>query len=132
MRKLHCGARAHPRLAQEPRTGYGLYAAVAWVESGWRLAMRDEADAPPSVQTIWSAPRLEDIDLSDPLLYAFGDPHAVFSLLRAEAPVFWNREVNGPGFWALTRYEDIERIYRDPQTFSSEHGTILTAHRDKP
>ncbi len=94
--------------------------------------MREKSNLALDAETVHSIPRLDEVDLTDPTLYAFGDPHAVFSLLRAEAPVFWNREANGPGFWALTRYDDIARVYRDPATFRSEYGTILTTHRDKP
>lgn len=65
---------------------------------------------------------LADVDLADPELYATGDPLAVFRLLREHAPVFWNRGRDGPGFWAVTRYADALTVYRDPGTFTSEHG----------
>lgn len=66
---------------------------------------------------------LEEIDLADPGLYASGDPHAVWRTLRREAPVFWNRQRHGPGFWVVTRYDDIRRVSRDPRTFISSGGT---------
>jgi len=58
------------------------------------------------------APRLEPassaatsgIDLSDPDLYAWGDPHRVWRRLREVAPVWFNAEAHGPGFWAVTAY----------------------------
>jgi cytochrome P450 len=74
-------------------------------------------------------PRVETIDLADPDLYAKGDPHAVFRFLRANEPIFWNPEQDGPGFWALTKYTDAVRVYKDPASFSSERGIILGAHR---
>jgi cytochrome P450 len=49
--------------------------------------------------------------------------------LRENAPVYWNAEVDGPGFWALTRYDDVLAAYRDPATFSSARGNILNTHR---
>src|SRR2546427_4966781 len=66
---------------------------------------------------------LDDIDLTDPDLYATGDPVAVFRHLREHAPVFFQCQRSGPGFWAITRYEDVRRVSRDPQTFISSGGT---------
>ena len=66
---------------------------------------------------------LEEIDLTDPDLYATGDPHAVWRFLRENAPVFWQRQRSGPGFWAITRYEDVRRVSREPATFISSGGT---------
>jgi len=66
-----------------------------------------------------------DVDLSDPNLYAFGNPHDVFRWLRVHAPVLWNPQSDGPGFWALSKYEDAVRVYIDPVTFSSTRGTQL-------
>src|SRR4051794_41755287 len=42
--------------------------------------------------------------------------------MRTEAPVRWNPMRDEPGFWALTRHEDIAAIGRDPETFSSYVG----------
>jgi cytochrome P450 len=63
-----------------------------------------------------------DIDLSDPALFVDAVPHAAFAQLRREDPVHFNPEVSGPGFWAVTRYEDIRAVHRDAETFSSEIG----------
>jgi len=68
-------------------------------------------------------PALDEIDLTDPELYATGDQHAVFRYLRANAPVFFQRQRSGPGFWAITRYEDVRRVSRDTQSFISSGGT---------
>ncbi len=62
---------------------------------------------------------LEAIDLSDPELYATGDPHAVWSLLRREAPVFFQKHGYGPGFWAITCYDDVVRLSSDRRLSSS-------------
>jgi cytochrome P450 len=35
-----------------------------------------------------------------------------------------------PGFWILTRYEDIRGVYRDPATFSSAGGILLRPVKD--
>jgi len=62
---------------------------------------------------------LEEIDLSDPELYATGDPHAVWSYLREKAPVFFQKHGYGPGFWAITRYDDVLRLSSDRRLSSA-------------
>jgi cholest-4-en-3-one 26-monooxygenase len=62
---------------------------------------------------------LDGIDLSDPELYATGDPHAVWSYLRANAPVFFQKHSYGPGFWAVTRYDDVLRLSTDRRLSSA-------------
>ncbi len=63
------------------------------------------------------------IDLSDHDAFLAEVPHAEFARLRAEDPVHWNPEPDGgPGFWAVTRYEDIRAVHRDVETYSSEIG----------
>ena len=64
---------------------------------------------------------LEDVDLSD--IDGFADLRGFSQLdtLRAEDPVHWNpEEAPNHGFWAVTRYEDIWTVDKDPQTFTSE------------
>jgi cholest-4-en-3-one 26-monooxygenase len=63
--------------------------------------------------------KLGDVDLSNPSAFAEGFPHAYFKLLRHEAPVHKNPEPNGPGFWVISKYEDLKAVSRDPATFSS-------------
>lgn len=64
-------------------------------------------------------------DLGDPGLFASGDFHAVLDRLRDTAPVYWNATADGSGFWALTRYDDVTAVYRDPSGFSSAYGVML-------
>lgn len=68
---------------------------------------------------------LLDVDIYDPDIYVRGVPHEAFRLLRREAPVFRHREPNGPGFWAITKYDDLVRISLDSATFSSAQGTNI-------
>src|SRR5206468_3290269 len=69
--------------------------------------------------------RLSEIAPSNPAQFAAGPPHEAFKLLRREAPLFWNRNGGGEGFWALTRYRDIWNVSLDPRTFSTaRRGTI--------
>ncbi len=50
------------------------------------------------------------------------DPYPAFAALRTEAPVYYN-DVHD--FWALSRFEDIDRAIRDNETFISGRGGIL-------
>lgn len=63
--------------------------------------------------------------LTDPAWHATGDPHALWRWMRAHAPVHWHPPGDLPGFWSLTRYEDVRAVYREPETFSSARGVLL-------
>jgi len=65
---------------------------------------------------------LADVDLVNPDNFLDGVPHHAFKLLRKEAPVYRHAEPDGPGFWALTRYDDIVSVSMDSATFSSYRG----------
>jgi len=66
--------------------------------------------------------KLDDINLLERKVFQERVPHDWFSLLRREDPVHWQEESDGPGFWCVTRYEDIREVHRNPQVFSSEIG----------
>jgi cholest-4-en-3-one 26-monooxygenase len=67
--------------------------------------------------------RLVDVDLFDPDVYEkHGVPHEALRFLRAEAPVYFHQEPGGRGFWAVTKYDDVAMIGKDPHTFSSARG----------
>lgn len=59
------------------------------------------------------------IDLLDVANYAGAQPHDQFTWLRENDPVHWHDEPDGPGFWAVTRYDDVSAVGRDSQTYSS-------------
>jgi cytochrome P450/nitrite reductase/ring-hydroxylating ferredoxin subunit len=65
---------------------------------------------------------LDDVDLTDLDVWESGVPYDWLALLRREAPLFWQPEAEGPGFWVLTRYEDVVRVAKEWETFSSELG----------
>ena len=68
-------------------------------------------------------PKLGDIDLLDANVYARrGVPHDYFKVLRLQAPVYRHPEPDGPGFWAITKYDDVVTVSMDPATFSSYRG----------
>jgi cytochrome P450 len=78
---------------------------------------------------------LDQIDIS-PWEFWLGDREHrddVFATLRAHAPVrfFTEQEIEGwpfergPGFWAVTRYDDVWHVSRDPKLFQSGRGTNI-------
>ncbi|WP_042381943.1 cytochrome P450 [Streptacidiphilus melanogenes] len=64
---------------------------------------------------------LDQVDLAD--LDNFTDgvtPWRMFHTLRHQDPVHWQPEPEpNSGFWAVTRHEDIARVDRDAETFTS-------------
>ncbi len=56
-----------------------------------------------------------DVDL-------MADPYPMLARLREESPVYYNDRL---GFWALSRYTDVEQGFVDRETFSSAHGNVL-------
>jgi cholest-4-en-3-one 26-monooxygenase len=65
------------------------------------------------------------VDLSDSRSYVHGVPHAWLAHLRRHDPVHWQDEDGGPGFWAVTRYDDCVTVNRDYERFSSAaRGTM--------
>lgn len=67
-------------------------------------------------------------DIFDPRTYARGIPYPTFRALRDRDPVAWVDEhavldwPAGPGFWAVTRYDDVVAVARNPSVFSSHVG----------
>jgi cytochrome P450 len=63
-------------------------------------------------------------DFSHVETFRHGHPSAIYSKLHAEAPVFWHDEPYpwGSGYWAITKYDDVVAISKNPELFSSEIG----------
>ncbi len=55
------------------------------------------------------------------------DPFGFYKQARAEEPVFFSPEL---GYWIVTRYQDAQDIFKDPQTFSSEN--TQTPYKSRP
>ncbi len=69
---------------------------------------------------------IDALDLVDPARFARnGYPHAVWTRLRAEAPVAHFAPPGYRPFWAITKHADIARISSQPLRFSNAHGLIL-------
>jgi cytochrome P450 len=70
----------------------------------------------------------DTVAVVDPATYEDGPPFEVLSRLRAGTPVVWVEEPAlhgqpaGPGFWLVLRHADVQRVLRDPATFSSWLG----------
>ncbi|MER5564088.1 cytochrome P450 [Streptomyces sp. NPDC001571] len=70
------------------------------------------------------------IDLTDPGVFLASGAELVdmWRRFREESPVHWH-EVSDravPGFWVLSRYDDVMQVYRDNKRFTSERGNVLT------
>jgi cholest-4-en-3-one 26-monooxygenase len=63
---------------------------------------------------------LSDINLLDRDAFTNGVPHEWFTYLRANAPVYKHAEPDGPGFWVITKYDDVVTVGRDGATYSSD------------
>ncbi len=65
-------------------------------------------------------------DLTSHDTFAAGFPYETFQRMRDENPCAWIDETDGgKGFWAITRYDDIKEMNRNPQIFSSAQGIRL-------
>jgi cytochrome P450 len=74
---------------------------------------------------------VDDIQLGRPEVWARPDREGIFAKLRDERPVSFHEEPEfigfpkGPGFWSLTRYDDVVRASRDSETFISGRGSNI-------
>ena len=72
-----------------------------------------------------------EVDLTDAESFRHGFPHELFTRLRREAPVWWQRfpdhvtETGDEGFWVLSRYADVQAANRDSELFSALDGPSL-------
>ena len=64
---------------------------------------------------------LSDVDLTNLDYFERNEAWGMFDTLRTEDPLHWQDEndSDGHGFWSVTRYEDIERVNKDGETFTS-------------
>jgi cytochrome P450 len=71
---------------------------------------------------------LDQVLVTERELWIDGPPHPLFARLRNECPVHWTSRIgeypNEPGYWSITRPEDIHTVSRDWKTFSSELGGV--------
>jgi len=81
---------------------------------------------------------LDEIRLGDTEVWRRDDREGIFAKLRDEAPISFHAEPDyvdpatgievmppGPGFWAVTRFDDVMHVSRDPETFRSAPSTTV-------
>ena len=65
-------------------------------------------------------------ELNDLDLFTRGQPFGLYKELRDHAPVFFHKPMlmdPEPGYWVLTKYEDIKYVSMNPTIFSSQYAT---------
>lgn len=62
------------------------------------------------------------VDLSSHDAYTNGAPYKTFDRLRKEDPLAWTDQVDGKGFWSLTRHDDIMKLNKQTDLLSSARG----------
>src|SRR5437588_11898000 len=71
---------------------------------------------------------LEAIRVIDREVWKDGPPHELFARMREQCPVHWSDDIEEfpeePGYWWVTRWEDIHAVSRDWKTDSSELGRV--------
>jgi cytochrome P450 len=50
------------------------------------------------------------------------DPYPVYRRLREEVPLYYNEQYD---FYALSRFDDVDRVLSDPKTYISGRGAVL-------
>jgi cytochrome P450 len=69
------------------------------------------------------------IALLDPASFVGGQPHDQFDWLRRNQPVHRHPEPDGgPGFWAITGYEEVRAVSRNHGVFSNEPSILIADH----
>jgi cytochrome P450 len=71
---------------------------------------------------------LDGLQIADREHWLEGPPHELFAEMRRGCPVHWSPGFTEfpeePGFWSVTRADDVHEVSRDWQTYSSEIGGI--------
>ena len=87
------------------------------------LPSKGQAGADP-----YSIP-LDQIDPSDPELFATDTLWGYFERLRKEAPVHWYAAEGDhdyfPPYWSVTKFDDIVYVEKHPELFSSEPTIVI-------
>jgi cholest-4-en-3-one 26-monooxygenase len=69
---------------------------------------------------------LDQVLVGDRVNFKDGPPHELFRRLRRECPVHWSPRItefpDEDGFWSVVTADDVHRVSRDWETYSSELG----------
>jgi cytochrome P450 len=63
--------------------------------------------------------------LADAVLFTNLDFRQIWAGMRDEDHLEWTQVDGRNGFWSVVKYADVDRVLRDPRTFTSERGTLL-------
>ena len=75
---------------------------------------------------------VNQISLANLDLFESGNVWEIFDELRSTSPVHWDEEeAPNSGFWSLTSYNDIVKVLRDTEVFSSEKGAVNLEELDQ-
>lgn len=85
-----------------------------------------EEPAPGDARPASEVPRgIGEINLLDMDEFVQGHHHDWFATLRAEAPLYFQDEPDGPGFYNVVTHADLVTVNRDTATYSSQLGGTL-------
>ena len=77
---------------------------------------------------------IDPVDVSNPDSFQNGFPHEFFKKLRREDPVWWHEgeylppdfpAPPGPGYWVVSKYEDVKAISKSPRLFASTPAILI-------
>jgi len=68
---------------------------------------------------------LDELDISLPRRFQDNSFWAFFERMRAEDPVHYCKDSMFGPYWSITKFDDIMRVDRDHETFSSDDGITL-------
>ena len=71
---------------------------------------------------------LDDIDLTDLDVWEERVPYEWLALLRRDAPLHWQVERDGHGFWAFTRYDDVLLTVLRPAAYVDGRVVVEELH----
>jgi cytochrome P450 len=83
------------------------------------IPSKGQANADP-----YSIP-LDEIDVSDSLIFETDTLWGYFERLRKEDPVHYCAESEFGPYWSITRFDDIVYVEKNPEIFSSAHSITL-------
>ena len=78
----------------------------------------------PNLADPWSVP-LDQIDVSDPVLFRTDTHWGYFERLRKEDPIHLAESPLFGPYWSITRFDDIMQMEKNHEVFSSDQGITL-------
>ena len=66
----------------------------------------------------------DDLRLSDPHVFATGNPHDVWTRLRKEDPVHLTASAVDRDYWSVTKHADVQFVLKNAELFSSQQSGV--------